>query len=190
LLQLADRLRAGDVRALETVIRTLGPRIAAGLARRHPALRSEDIEDVLSIASHRLWDSRSQYDPSRGSLAAWFFVIADNAAKDVVKKDARRAEQTGDVTWMAAPQKPEAPAGADEDPTRQSLNEILLDLAPVDFRIISAFAHAGGMGPWAAELSRELGMRAGTIRVRCKRIKDRIRKEMNGLMFPAGVPGL
>src|SRR5262245_43251051 len=91
--RLALRLRQGDADALEAVLRTLGPRVAAGLKKRHPALGAEDIEDVLSVASHRLWQNRSQYDPARGSLASWFFIIADNLAKDVLKKEARRVER-------------------------------------------------------------------------------------------------
>jgi RNA polymerase sigma factor (sigma-70 family) len=184
LLQLADGLKQGDVRALEAVIRTLGPKIAAGLARRHPTLRAEDIEDVLSVASHRLWESRAQYDPSRGSLAAWFFVIADNAAKDVVRKASRRLEQPADVAQLPAPTaRPENAAG---ESARQELHDILFALPPLDHRIISAYAHTGGEGAWAADLSRELGMRAGTIRVRCQRIKDRIRKEMYARSVWAG----
>src|SRR5215471_17337087 len=89
IVQAALRLQQGDVSALELVLRTLGPRVAAGLQKRHPALGVEDIEDVLSAASHRLWQSRDQYDPSRGSLAAWFFIIADNLARDLIRKDAR-----------------------------------------------------------------------------------------------------
>src|SRR6266849_6742968 len=87
--QTALRLQQGDVSALEVVLRTLGPRVAAGLQKRHPALGVEDIEDVLAAASHRLWLARDQYDPLRGSLAAWFFIIADNLARDLIRKESR-----------------------------------------------------------------------------------------------------
>jgi RNA polymerase sigma-70 factor, ECF subfamily len=176
--QLAARLRMGDVGALAEVIRTLGPRIAAGLARRHPRLRAEDIEDILSVASQRLWEARARFDPSRGSLGAWFFIIADNAAKDVLKKEARRREQPVDIARLCSldtRQQPEDSAGS---AVRQELDDILLGLPPLDQRIISAYAESGGGGAWAANLSREVGMRAGTIRVRCQRIKERIRKAM------------
>jgi len=181
---LADRLAGGDVDALAIVIGTVGPRVAAGLSRRHPALRAEDIEDVLSIASQRLWESRTQYDLAKGSLAAWFFIIADNAAKDLVKKEARRLEQSAEVRYLvkAEPTPPDEPVA--EDAARQGLHEILLGLAPLDHRIIWAYAEAGGAGAWAADLSHELGMRAGTIRVRCSRIKERIRKTMHARMAP------
>jgi RNA polymerase sigma factor (sigma-70 family) len=184
LSELALRLSHGDVEALTAVIRTVGPRIAAGLIRRHPLLRAEDIEDVLSIASQRLWESRTRYDAAKGSLAAWFFIIADNAAKDLAKKEARRMEQSAELPYLAMPE----PKPPDERPAKnaaeQDIEEILLGLAPLDHRIIWAYAEAGGAGPWASDLSRELGMRPGTIRVRCRRIKERIRKAMDMRMAP------
>jgi len=183
--QLAARLVRGDVDALTAVIRTVGPRIGAGLTRRHPFLRAEDIEDVLSIASQRLWESRAQYDPARGSLTAWFFIIADNAAKDLVKKEARRLEQSAEISHLRAPDADLAAVPAAEGSAEQSLHAILLGLPQVDHRIIWAYAEAGGAGAWAADLSRELGMRPGTIRVRCRRIKERIKKAMHARMAPS-----
>jgi RNA polymerase sigma factor (sigma-70 family) len=149
--------------------------------RRHPHLSPEDIEDVLSVASQRLWESRTQYDAARGSLAAWFFIIADNAAKDLVKKEARRLERPADLEHFAMPSAA-AEEQAEEQPgesdAQQGLYAILNTLPALDHRILRAFAEAGGTGPWAADLSRELGIRPGTLRVRCQRIKERIKKAM------------
>jgi RNA polymerase sigma factor (sigma-70 family) len=187
LLQLADGFIRGDVHALEGLIRALGPKIAAGLTRRHPRLRAEDIEDVLSIASHRLWASRAQYHPAKGSLAAWFFIIADNAAKDLVKKEARRREQPGDFAQFADWSSVEPPESAASDAATTALSDLLVKLPPVDRCIISAYAAGGGAGAWAADLSRELGMRPGAIRVRCRRIKERLRKKLHARTAPACV---
>jgi RNA polymerase sigma factor (sigma-70 family) len=176
LARLAHKLKAGEVEVLRPILHTLGPRIAAGLIRRYPLLRPEDIEDLLSIASQRLWESRYCYDASKSSLGAWFFVIADNAAKDLLKKEARRLEQSADLCQVAAP-----PAEVEQTPPAafRKMEQLLVKLDPLDHRILWAYAEAGGVGPWAADLSRELGMRAGTIRVRCQRLKDRLRKAMH-----------
>jgi RNA polymerase sigma factor (sigma-70 family) len=176
LARLAQMLKEGQVQALSPLLHMLGPRIAAGLVRRHPLLRVEDVEDVLSVASQRLWESRVAYDASKSSLAAWFFIIADNAAKDLIKKEARRLEQSADLSQVAAPE-----AGTEETPPAafRKLAQLLVKLDPLDHRILWAYADAGGVGPWAADLSRELGMRPGTIRVRCQRIKDRLRKAIH-----------
>jgi RNA polymerase sigma factor (sigma-70 family) len=177
--ELALRLQQGDQGALEAVLRTLGPRVAGGLKKRHPALTAEDLEDVLSVASHRLWERRDKYDVARGSLAAWFFIIADNLAKDLLKSRARRPEHLVDLSQL--------PEVSFSDPTseretsfpdKQHLDDILRRLTQIDHRILSVYADTGGSGHWAADLAEELGIRPGTIRVRCSRLKEKIRKEL------------
>ncbi len=180
LAALAGKLASGEPDALAAILRSIGPKIAAGLMRRHPHLSPEDIEDILSVASQRLWESRTQYDAARGSLAAWFFVIADNAAKDVVKKEARRLERPAELEYFPMPQPTTTEEAGDDG--QQGLHAILSALPALDHRIIWAFAEAGGTGPWAADLSRELGIRPGTLRVRCQRIKERIKKAMHAHM--------
>lgn len=177
LAALAVRLAGGEADALAGVLRLVGHKIAAGLMRRHPLLSPEDIEDILSIASQRLWESRTQYDPARGSLAAWFFIIADNAAKDFAKKEARRLEKPAELAYFPMPKS--ATAEEPESDAQQGLHDILVALPALDHRIIWAYAEAGGDGPWATDLSRELGIRPGTLRVRCRRIKERIKKAMH-----------
>jgi RNA polymerase sigma factor (sigma-70 family) len=179
-LQLALQLKGDEPAALEGVIRALGPRVVAGLKKRHAALSAEDIEDALSIASHRLWEARALYDPAKGSLASWFFIIADNVAKDVLRKTNRRVERTVDPDLLA---EREARSIIEEgeasiDSSWPELAQVLSRLPAVDHRIISGYARADGAGPWAAELALELGMRPGAVRVRCLRIKERIRKEL------------
>jgi RNA polymerase sigma-70 factor (ECF subfamily) len=181
-VQLALRLKQGDESALQAVLQTLGPKVEGGLKKRHPSLRAEDLEDVFAMASLRLWQSRSQYDPARGSLASWFFIIADNLARDLVRKEKRRPEILRDPDQL-----PDRHGGAGGDeaqeafPGRNELNKILKRLPHVDHQIISVYARTGGQGPWAADLAEDLGLSAGAIRVRCHRIKEKIRKEMAAL---------
>jgi RNA polymerase sigma-70 factor (ECF subfamily) len=178
-LLLGQRLKQGDETALRAVIQLLGPRVAGGLKKRHPTLHAEDIEDVLSDASLRLWVSRGQFDPARGSLASWFFIIADNAARDLLRKEARRAELTADLDWTAVPDRAECGAGPDTTlPWEGTLAAILGALPKVDHLILTAYAQAGGEGPWAAGLVSDTGLSAGAIRVRCHRLKKKIRKQL------------
>jgi RNA polymerase sigma factor (sigma-70 family) len=177
-LLLALRLKQGDSAALEEVLRALGPRIGSGLKKRHSTLSPEDLEDVLAVACHRLWQSRLHYDPKKGSLAGWFFRIADRVAIDLLRKVGRRVECLMESERLA--QQPTPSPVEKMEPAfgwLAELGQILVKLSPRDHRIISEYALAGGAGPWAADLAGELGIPAGSIRVRCHRIKEKIRKE-------------
>jgi RNA polymerase sigma factor (sigma-70 family) len=181
-LLLALRLKQGDESALGTVLQTLGPKVEGGLRKRHPTLRAEDLEDVLSQASHRMWQARAQFDPGKGSLASWFFIIADNLARDLVRRETRQPALVTNLDQL-----PERLGKSREDDGEEpivpgkELDEILQKLAFVDHRIISEYARAGGEGPWAAGLAEDLGLSAGAIRVRCHRLKKKIRQEMLAL---------
>jgi RNA polymerase sigma factor (sigma-70 family) len=190
-LLLALRLQQGDEAALQAVLLTLGPKVEGGLKKRHPALRAEDIEDVLSMASHRLWQSRSQFDPAKGSLGSWFFVIADRLARDLLRKEAGKPEIVNNLDHLPEPVKKSPFEGEDESwaPGRE-LDAILKKLAYVDHCIISEYARAGGQGPWATDLAEDLGLSAGAIRVRCHRIKKKIRQQMAALGALAEAPAL
>jgi RNA polymerase sigma factor (sigma-70 family) len=181
-LLLALRLKQGDESALRTVLQTLGPKVEGGLKKRHPTLRAEDLEDVLSQASHRLWQARAQFDPGKGSLASWFFIIADNLARDLVRRETRQPALVTNLDQLPE-QIGKTRADDREEPIvpGKELDQILQKLAFVDHRIISEYARAGGEGPWAAGLAEDLGLSAGAIRVRCHRLKKKIRQEMLAL---------
>src|SRR6266481_28394 len=87
--RLALALLEDDEDALAEILRCFAPAIIetlhASFTRRLRLLRYEDIEDVVSIALRRLWDARADYDDTKQSLRVWFYCIAENAAKDVLK---------------------------------------------------------------------------------------------------------
>jgi RNA polymerase sigma-70 factor (ECF subfamily) len=45
----------------------------------------EDVADVLQDTMLRLWAARDRFDPSRGEIDAWAWVIARNAAVSVLR---------------------------------------------------------------------------------------------------------
>ena len=78
-------------------------------------LHYEDIEDVVSIALRRLWDARADYDDTKQSLRVWFYCIAENAAKDVLKHGwhkARRLERYPGQDWLDQKPDGKTPASA------------------------------------------------------------------------------
>ncbi|MBX3462276.1 MAG: sigma-70 family RNA polymerase sigma factor [Planctomycetes bacterium] len=56
-------------------------------------LLDTDIDDVLSDAALRAWHKARGFDARRGSLRAWFFVIASNTSREVLRKRGRRAPE-------------------------------------------------------------------------------------------------
>src|SRR4051794_27404104 len=105
--RLGIALLEDDESALEDILRLYGPDVTkvlhAKYTLRRGVLTLEDIEDVVIIALHRLWEARASYDDRKQTLRAWFFCIADNAAKDVKKlgwDKARKLEWRPGKDWL------------------------------------------------------------------------------------------
>ena len=60
-------------------------------------------EDVTSQAFERAYRKRRSYRPGRGSMEAWLFGIARNAALDELRRRGRRAGLEGDPEDTGAP---------------------------------------------------------------------------------------
>lgn len=89
-----QRLRDGDEAVLEILLREHGATIRAVLKQKFPGpLDHSDFEDILAVALFRVWSRRDQFDPDRGSLRAWFYRIAVNVTKDVLRYGWQKARQ-------------------------------------------------------------------------------------------------
>lgn len=84
-LELAFRLMEDDESALAEILVRFGTSILSMLSRKYTKFNQQDAEDVLSIALHKLWKNRQNYDDSKGKLRSYLFRIADNTAMDVFK---------------------------------------------------------------------------------------------------------
>ncbi|MFE3653206.1 sigma-70 family RNA polymerase sigma factor [Streptomyces sp. NPDC059122] len=119
-------------------------------------------EDVVQEVFVRAW--RSSFDPSKASLRTWLFAIARNAVADALRK--RLAQYTVDLDagdW-------DAPAGGQTrlDPMDQLLERIQLEeaLARLSPEHREAVVKVYFGGQTCAELGRELGVSASTMRSR------------------------
>jgi RNA polymerase sigma-70 factor (ECF subfamily) len=182
---------------LARLLQTAGPAIRAVLWRKYAtALRETEIDDVLSIALHRVWKNRSRFDPARGSLRAWFFCIAERAALDVIKSGWQKARAletvlgNGDHPALchAAPgESPGEEIVGDADATESgqrsevlgALLSLLEKLPAVQRQIVWADALGAAQGGVSSEqLGKEFGLPGGTVRVYRKRAMDRLRAEL------------
>jgi DNA-directed RNA polymerase specialized sigma24 family protein len=174
---LARRLKSGDESVLREILDVFGPAVARVLERDYPRLAS-DVDDVLGDALFRLWVSRDVYDPTRSPLRRWFFIIAQHIAIDMLRNkppdgdgnpvDLEGIEYDGgEITDVLPPM----------SVLEQDTQEIFVSLSIMDQKIL--IAHADGNPRWAADLSGEIGMKAGAIRVRLIRLHERIEEELN-----------
>jgi RNA polymerase sigma-70 factor (ECF subfamily) len=173
---LARRLAEGDSEVLGDILRVLGGRTERVLRLKLPGLLTKaDYDDVLSVALFRVWQRRGQFDARRASLERWFYVIARNAAIDVLRARSTRPEVTlGDkADTLAASSRSTDDAGSQlterESARRRQLENALQSLPEVDRRILLS-------GRTESELSKELRLSPGAIRVRRSRGKRKLRK--------------
>jgi RNA polymerase sigma factor (sigma-70 family) len=185
---LAARLSNGDETVLEEITRAYAPAVRALLGKKYRGLQNaEDLEDVLAIALFRLWQGRRHYQPEKSSLPVWFFRIAENVVRDVLRSGWHRARQREVVPedlgpWDAQPSIESHAADHLADPRArrrlEDVREVLAGLPEVQQRIIWADVFSPDDVADSATLARELNLSAGAVRVYRKRALDAIRSEM------------
>lgn len=165
---------------LRAVLVTLGDTVRTVLAKRFQANLSEnDLDDVLGIALLRLWANRRHFDAKKGPLQAWFYVIARNAAFDVLRDRARhQALNIDHLEIRKCDLKAE-----DHAPTKlvHDLYTALSLLPERDRLILLAFARHRDGGRWAADFAQEHGLAAAHVRVLRYRAMEKIRHAMRQL---------
>src|SRR2546423_4925455 len=81
----ADRIRAGDIAALETLYRTYWQRLYA-FAFRYVQTK-EDAEEVAQEIFFRIWRGRAQWMPA-GAVRNYLYLAVRNAARDRLERAA------------------------------------------------------------------------------------------------------
>lgn len=152
---LLARAAAGDEEAVGMLYATYaGPLYAYGL--RHlgdGGLAEELVQTVMT----RLWRSRSRYDPARGSVRTFVYVIARSVATDLYRRRARQPEPRVHLPELTA---------ADEldDLLRAEAVRAALDrLSDVHREVLELAYFRGLTQPVIAE---RLGLPVGTVKSR------------------------
>ncbi len=199
---LGARLRAGEEAVLEVILRTHGPPILALLKQRFAGrLTATDFEDVLAAALFRMWQHRARFDPTLASLRVWFFRIAENLARDVLKHGWHKARQLETSTAPqllaeAVDRRPngESNSAADDGelPTLRVPSELLRELLALlpenQRRIVLADADSRDGVVASHDLASELGIPPGTVRVYRRRALERLRREIEERELAAKSP--
>jgi RNA polymerase sigma factor (sigma-70 family) len=105
--ELAERLRAGDEKALRTAYERHGSAVLY-LAERLLGNRA-DAEDVTQLTFVAAWAGRDTFDPGRGTILGWLLGIARRKAIDRIRSVARDDRVAQLVRAGLAPPDPELP---------------------------------------------------------------------------------
>ncbi len=138
-----------------------------------------------------MWQHRARFDPKLASLRVWFFRIAENLARDVLKHGwhkARQLEMSTEPRLLAEvidrrPNGDSDHAAVDgELPALrvppELLRELLALLPENQRRIVLADADSRDGLVASHDLASELGIPASTVRVYRRRALERLRREI------------
>jgi RNA polymerase sigma factor (sigma-70 family) len=186
---------------LRGLLRDHAPAVRALLRARYLSFDAADIDDVVIIALTRLWTVRHRYEREKSSLKTFFFRIADNVARNVLKcgwYQARILEVDlndrhvvpGTVVSDAGDDSSDAGvvcgAGVGPQGNSQLLEDLrtIIDELPENYRrIILADGCSPDRVASAELLSQELQIPAGTVRVYRNRAMNAIRVSLQKLGY-------
>jgi RNA polymerase sigma-70 factor (ECF subfamily) len=127
-------------------------------------------EDVTAQAFERAYRKRRTYRPGRGSMDAWVFGIARNAALDELRKRKRRASLVVDPEDTASPT---AEDQAELAIRRETVRAALSSLDGQE-RDLIALKFAGGLSN--SEIARVLGTSESNVGTRLHRTITKLRE--------------
>jgi RNA polymerase sigma factor (sigma-70 family) len=178
---IARLLMAGDPEGLRRLLAFHGGRVREAVRFEFPGLDHSLLDDVLSLATLRVWRARHRYAPERGSLRAWLMVIARNCAiRLLAERNREGLIFTANLDGVPAPE-PEintAFAQAIKD-VRTCISQL-----PKQQRVvILADLEAGGLAN-CKELAMELGTTHRSVRVSRANGLRQLRTALQGLDYP------
>jgi RNA polymerase sigma-70 factor, ECF subfamily len=127
-------------------------------------------EDVTAQAYERAYRKRSSYRPRRGSVEAWLFGIARNAALDELRRRKRRASLEAD------PEDVGAPAADEHAELALRRDAVRAAMATLDGHERDLLALKFSAGLSNAEIARVLGVSETNAGTRLHRTLTKLRK--------------
>ena len=155
---------SGNVEAFEELYDRYGDRayrVAWWVCRN-----DDHAEDAVQEAFMSIWRGRTEYEPGRGTLAAWLLTLVRYRAIDVVRRSTKHSDRrAGEHTLDAhcAPSDVADEAVAHEDAVR--LHTLLGGLPPVQREVI-VLAYYGQLTH--TEIAAALGLPTGTVKGRMR----------------------
>ena len=162
--RLMKQTESGSVKAFEELYDRYCDR--AYRVARWVCRNDDDAEEAVQEAFMSIWRGRTEYQPGRGTVAAWLLTLVRFRAIDVVRCSARHADRrAGEHTLDAhcAPSDMADQAVAHDDALR--LHTLLGGLPPVQREVI-VLAYYGQLTH--TEIAAALGLPTGTVKGRIR----------------------
>jgi RNA polymerase sigma-70 factor (ECF subfamily) len=170
---IAELVRAGDLAALDRISRCYGAHLLAvgrRVCRDHERAR-DAVQDALLAAGERLDQYRGE-----GSVEGWLVAMVANACRSGQRGRKDQAEWNrplDDESPACAGDRPDD--GAARSELAEALEAALADLPPIDRAVVLLTQVDGWRG---AEVARELGLSAESVRARLSRARRRLRARL------------
>ena len=144
---------------------------------------AEEAEEVVLDVFSQVWKSAQNYDPSRGRVDGWLFLMTRSRSLDRLRKRQRFAKVVEASTEKAQVQPQLSPIPDDELLIQERRDRICAALAqiPDGQRRVLELAYFGGFSQ--AEIAAQLGIALGTV-------KTRVRLGLNKLRGLLDEPGI
>ena len=184
-LMMATQDRGG----LRLLIERYGGRLKAFLFKRFGSLLQEgELDEALNVTFYNAWRFADRYDESKGTLASWCIRIAQNAAKDIVRRETKYRDKNLEYDPSYDPADPHegdaaGPAADAEDVKLDHLRHVIQELPPLQKAIIEADLAAGGSAD-ASRLAEVHGTSINSIYVSRSKARDTLKRQVEQLSRP------
>jgi RNA polymerase sigma-70 factor (ECF subfamily) len=165
-----------DRQAFIRLFGRFAPRLKGFFVRR--GATADQAEDLVQETMARLWRSAALFDPARGGVDTWVFVIARNAWIDHLRQE-RRADGQSRLSLETPLPAPETPSEAYEAGERdRRVRAALAELSGEQVEILRLnFFH----GHTHAQIADRLNLPLGTVKSRARLAMARIRNLLGDL---------
>ena len=156
-------------------------------------LNRADIDDAMSQASQRVWRARQRFDPRRGTLRAWFYVIARNCALRILEAKTHSALKfVGDMNLVVSKDVPpterefDVPASPQRQRFVHDLHRCIAALPGQQRDVILADLAAGGLAD-TKHLVADLDTTPASIYASRAKARAALRHALSALGHPSQV---
>lgn len=163
-----------DQRAFERLFMRHRP-MALRIAGR---ICGSDAEDVVQVAFLAIWNNRSSFDPSKGSVKTWMMTVVRNRAIDFTRSAVRRREGASSYPFWEMPDPVRTDDLAADRETSVELRKAVAGLPEAQRKVVE-LGYFGEMSQ--SEIAKRLGVPLGTVKGRARAALKNLAPEARAL---------